>query len=167
MRLVNLSYSSRLLGCRLRGSKLGPPDGHSAAAGGGGEALLQLRPGHQTARRTVGPCLHTQNIFTPSHQNVLREVCCLPEKGNMGMAKLVLGNTSEGSDCLVLNPSFSGHLSSSLLSILNTTCYMLHTLFTDHCLYSPPASASSPVSACLVTADRLRGWVSRWPAFQV
>ena len=52
------------------------------------------------------------------------------------MAKLVLGNTSEGSDCLVLNPSFSGHLSSSLLSILNTTCYMLHTLFTDHCLYS-------------------------------
>ena len=26
MRLVNLSYSSRLLGCRLRGSNLGPLD---------------------------------------------------------------------------------------------------------------------------------------------
>ena len=64
------------------------------------------------------------------------------------MPKLVPGNTLEGSDCLVLNPS-SGLLSSSLPSTLGPA----HTLFTDHCLYSPPASALSPGSACLLTAD--------------
>ena len=52
------------------------------------------------------------------------------------MPKLVLGNTLEGSDCLVLNPSFSGLLSSSLHSTLSPEHDMLHTLFTDHCLYS-------------------------------
>ena len=79
------------------------------------------------------------------------------------MPKLVLGNTLEGSDCLVLNPSFSGLLSSSLPSTLSPEHGMLHTAPTLSDLYSPPASALSPVSACLVTADRLRGWVSPWP----
>ena len=47
----------------------------------------------------------------------------------MGMPKFVPGNTSEGSDCLVLNPSFSGH---ALPSTLNPEHDMLHVTHSLH-----------------------------------
>ena len=97
-------------------------------------SLAPAPPGTSTAswRRAAGPCLHTPNIFTRFHQNVLREVCCLLEKGNIGMPKLVPWNTSEGSDFLVLSPFFSGLWSSSLPSTLSPDHDLLHVTHSLH-----------------------------------